>query len=175
MGGNEDGFKNVINGEVAEVAQSVASFIDFSKVEVDIALGIAVPSHHAGQFASEEDGLHALVLTREIIKKGFPDVLRAQLLGGCVGVEDGDGVGELRPKMSKAQIHCVFEKITFMCVQSHPRGLLGVVDGEVIGGDELTSEVTCGLNPTVLNAEGLEEAPDVARNILVALDHAVDK
>jgi hypothetical protein len=172
--GHEDRFQNVINGEVVEVAQSVASFIHFSKVDVDIALGIAVPSHHAGHFASEEGGLHSLVLKREIIKKGFPDVLRAQLLGGCVGVEDGDGVGELRPKMSKAPIHCVFAKVTFMCVQSHPSGLLGVVDGEVIGGDECTAECTAGQNPAVLNAEGLEKAPDVA-NILVTLDHAVDK
>ena len=153
----------------------MASFIDFSKVDVDIALGIAVPSHHGGHFASEEDGLHALVLKRESIKKGSPDVLRAQLLDNCVGVEDGDGVGELRPKMSKAQIHCVFEKITFMCVQSHPRCLLVVVDGEVISGDECTVECTAGQNPAVLNAEGLEEAPDVVRNMIVALDHAVDK
>jgi hypothetical protein len=84
------------------------------------------------------------VLKRESIKKGFPDVLRSQLLGGFVGVEDGDGVGELRPKMSKTPIHCVFEKVTFMCVQSHPHGLLGVVDGEVIGGDECTAECTTG-------------------------------
>jgi hypothetical protein len=155
----------------------VASFIDFSKVDVDIVLGITVPSHHAGHFASEEDGLHVLVLKRENIKKGFPYVLRAQLLGGCVGVEDGDGDGvwELRPKMSKTPIHGVFEKITFMCVQSHPRCLLVVVNGEVISGDECTAECTAGQNPAVLNAEGLEKAPDVVRNILVALDHAVDK
>ena len=97
------------------------------------------------------------------------------MLGCCDGVEDGNGVGELRPKMSKAPIHSVFEKITFMCVQSHPRGLLGVVDGDVIGGDKCTAEFTAGQNPPVLNAEGLEEAPDVARNILVALDSAIDK
>ena len=62
-----------------------------------------------------------------------------------------------------------------MLVQGHPGGLLSVVDDEVSGGDQLTSKVTAGQNPAVLNAEGLEEAPDVARNILVALDLAVDE
>ena len=30
-------------------------------------------------------------------------------------------------------------------------------------------------NPAVLDAEGLDEAPDVSRNVLVALDPAVDE
>jgi hypothetical protein len=56
--------------------------------------------------------------------------------------KDCDGVRELRPKMNKTPIHCVFEKVTFMCVQIHPRGLLGVVDGEVISCDECKAECT---------------------------------
>ena len=77
--------------------------------------------------------------------------------------------------MSKTQIHGVFEKVTFMCVQRHPHGLLGVEDGESIFGDECTAEFTVGQNPAVLNTEDLEEGPNVSRNILVTLDHAADK
>ncbi len=153
----------------------MASFIDFSKVELDITLGIVVPSHHAGHFTSEEDSLHVFVLKRESSKKGFPYDFRAQWLEGCGAIKDSDGIGELRPKMSKTQMHGVFEKVTFMCVQRHPHGLLGVEDGESIFGDECTAEFTVGQNPAVLNTEDLEEGPNVSRNILVTLDHAADK
>ena len=88
--------------------------------------------------------MHALVLEGENIKKSFSDLLRTQLLGDGVGVEDGDGVGELGPKSSKASIHRVFEQVAFMLVQGHPGGLLSVVDDEVSGGDQLTSKVTAG-------------------------------
>jgi hypothetical protein len=100
--------------------------------------------HHTGHLASEEDRLYALVREGERIKKNFPDLLHAQLLSGCVGVEDGDGVGELGPKSRKTPIHHVFEQVAFMFVQGHPDGLLSVVDGEVSGGDELTREGTAG-------------------------------
>jgi plasmid stabilization system protein ParE len=119
--------------------------------------------------------LHVIVLEGESIKKRFPDLLRAQLLSCGVRVEDSDGVRELRPKRSKTLIHRVFEQVTFMLVQGHLDGLRSVVDGEVSSGDELTSEVTTRLNPAVFNADGLEEAPDVVRNILRALDPAVDE
>jgi hypothetical protein len=82
------------------------------------------------------------VLEGKSSKKSFPDFDRALLLSGGVGVEDGDGVGELGPKIGKAPIHRVLEQIAFMLVQGHPDGLLSVVDGEVSGGDELTSECT---------------------------------
>ena len=36
--GHEDRLQDIINGEVVEVAQSLASFIDFSKVDVDSVL-----------------------------------------------------------------------------------------------------------------------------------------
>ena len=75
------------------------------------------------------------VLKRESSKKGFPYDFRAQWLEGCGVIKDSDGIGELRPKMSKTQIHGVFEKVTFMCVQRHPHGLLSVEDGESIFGD----------------------------------------
>jgi len=86
--------------------------------------------------------LHALVLEGESSQKSFPDFEGAQLLIGGVGVEDSDGVGELGPKISKSSIHRVLEQIAFMLVQGHPGGLLSVVDGKVIGGDEFTSEGT---------------------------------
>ena len=122
--GHEDRLQDIINGEVVEVAQRLASFVDFSKVDVDGVLGVAVPFHHAGHFASEEDRLHALVLEGEDSKKSFLDLLRTQLLGDGVGVEDCDGVGELGPKSSKASIHRVFEQVTFMLVQGHPTPIM---------------------------------------------------
>jgi hypothetical protein len=85
-----------------------------------------------------------LLCLRGSIKKSFPDSERTQLLSGRVRVKDADGVGELGPKSSKVLIHRVFEQVTFILVQGHPGGLLSVVDGEVICGDELTSEVTGG-------------------------------
>ncbi len=88
--------------------------------------------------------MHAFMLEEESSKKSFPDLLRAQLLGSGVGVEDSDGIGKLGPKSSKSQIHRVFEQVAFMLVQGHPGGLLSVVDGDVSGGDELTSECTSG-------------------------------
>jgi hypothetical protein len=81
-------FKTSSKGEVIEVAQSLASFIDFSKVDVDSVLLVAVPFHHAGHLASEEDRLHEFVLEGKSSKKSFPDFERAQLLSDCVGVED---------------------------------------------------------------------------------------
>jgi len=85
-----------------------------------------------------------LLCLRGSIKKSFPDFERTQLLSGRVRVKDGDGVGELGPKSSKVLIHRVVEQVTFILVLGHPGGLLSVVDGEVRGGDELTSEVTAG-------------------------------
>jgi hypothetical protein len=62
-----------------------------------------------GDLASEEDRLHAFVLEGESSKKSFPDFEHALLLSDGVGVEDGDGIGELGPKIGKATVHRVLE------------------------------------------------------------------
>jgi hypothetical protein len=42
---------------------------------VDSALGVSIQSHHAGDFAGEQNSLHALVVKRESSEKGFPYLL----------------------------------------------------------------------------------------------------
>jgi hypothetical protein len=76
--GHEDRLHDIISGEGIEVAQSLASFIDFAKVSVDRLLGVAVPFHHVGHLTSKEDRLHAFVLEGESMKKSFSDLLRTQ-------------------------------------------------------------------------------------------------
>jgi hypothetical protein len=61
---------------------------------VDSALGVSIPSHHAGDFAGEQNSLHALVVKRESSEKGFPYLLGTQLLGRAVGVENFHSVGD---------------------------------------------------------------------------------
>ena len=53
--------------------------------------------------------MHAFVLEGESSKKSFPDFEHALLLSDGVGVEDGDGIGELGPKIGKATVHRVLE------------------------------------------------------------------
>ena len=52
--------------------QIKGSIIIIIEVLVDIVLGVSIPEHHAGDFAGEQNSLHALALKREISKKGFP-------------------------------------------------------------------------------------------------------
>ncbi len=62
-------------------------FSDRIEMTVDCALGVSIPSYHAGDFAGEQNGLYALVVKRESSEKGFPYLLGTQLLGslsrGC--------------------------------------------------------------------------------------------
>jgi hypothetical protein len=51
--------------------------------------------------------------------KSFPDFARALLLSNSVVIEDGDGIGEIGPKIGKSPIHRVLEQIVFTLVQGH--------------------------------------------------------
>jgi hypothetical protein len=61
-----------------------ADFADFSEMVVDIVLGVAVTCHKASNLASKKDSVHALVLERESLEKGFPYLLSAQNMGRAV-------------------------------------------------------------------------------------------
>jgi hypothetical protein len=47
-------------------------FGDRGEMTVDSALAVSIPAHHAGDFAGEQNSLHALVVKRESSEKGFP-------------------------------------------------------------------------------------------------------
>jgi hypothetical protein len=50
-GSHEDGLQNVFDGEVTDVAHGAVEFSDRGEMTVDSALGVAIPAHHAGDFA----------------------------------------------------------------------------------------------------------------------------
>jgi hypothetical protein len=50
-------------------------FGDRGEITVDSALGVSIPAHHAGDFAGEQNSLHALVVKRESSEKGFPEIM----------------------------------------------------------------------------------------------------
>jgi hypothetical protein len=122
-GSQNDGLKNVLDGERVHVFEGKADFADFTEVGVDIILGVAVPCHKASNLAGKKDGLHALVPERENIEnieKGFPYLLSAQKLGRAVFVKNGVGVGEIGSQRYKAGIYGVFKEVAFIFVHSHP-------------------------------------------------------
>ncbi len=57
-GRHEDGLQNVFDGEVTNVAYGAVEFSDRGEMTVDCALGVSIPSHHAGDFAGEQNSLH---------------------------------------------------------------------------------------------------------------------
>jgi hypothetical protein len=87
---------------------------------VDRALGVSIPSYHAGYFAGEQNSLHALVVKRESNEKGFPYLLGTQLLGRAVGVENFHIVCERGPEILKVVIEDVFKRVTVVLIQCHP-------------------------------------------------------
>jgi hypothetical protein len=107
------------------------------------------------------------VLKRESGKEGFPDLLRAQKLGRAVGVRT-------RPQRDEAPIHCVFEQVVFMLVQSHPGIFFGVRS-------MARSAVVTSARPRAprvkIQRYWMPRAWNrpQARDIFVALNHAVDE
>jgi hypothetical protein len=87
---------------------------------VDCVLGVAIPSHHAGDFTGEQNSLHALVVKRESSEKGFPYLLGTQLLGRSVGVENFHSVSERGPEILKTAIKDVFKRVVVVLIQCHP-------------------------------------------------------
>ncbi len=76
-----------MHGEVTNVAHGAVEFGDRCEMFVDCVLRVSIPSHHAGDFAGEQNSLHALVVKQESSEKGFPYLLGVQLLSRAVGVE----------------------------------------------------------------------------------------
>jgi hypothetical protein len=69
---------------------------------VDIALGVAVPEHHVGDFAGKQNSLHAFVVKREGGEKAFPYLLGTHWPGGAVCVKNFHGVSERGPEILKS-------------------------------------------------------------------------
>jgi hypothetical protein len=110
-GSHEDGLQNVFDGEVTNVAHGAVEFGERGEMMVDNALGVSIPAHHAGDFAGEQNSLHALVVKRESSEKGFPYLLGAQLLSRAVGVEHFHSVSKRGPEILKAAIKDVFKRV----------------------------------------------------------------
>ena len=139
---------------------------------VDSALGVPIPTHHAGNFAGKQNSLHALVVKRESGEKGFPYLLGTQLLGGAVGVENIYSVKERGPEILKAEIYDVFKRITVVLVQCDPGSFLSVVDHKVFRGYNRAGEGAARQRPTKLDAEG---DLVLAGKVFMQLDAAVFK
>jgi hypothetical protein len=142
---------------------------------IDSALGVSIPSHHAGDFAGEQNSLHALVVKRENSEKGFPYLLGTQLLGRSVGVKNFHSVGERGPEVLKAAIEDVFKRVTVVLIQCHPGIFFSVVDRNVYRGYKSAGEGAARQNPTKLDAEDQEEAVDMAGKVFMRLDTATFK
>jgi hypothetical protein len=142
---------------------------------VDSALGVSIPAHHAGDFAGEQNSLHALVVKRESSEKGFPFLLGTQLLDRAVGVENFHNGGERGPEVLKAAIEDVFKRVTVVLIQCHPGIFFSVVDRNVCRGYKSAGEGTARQNPSKLDAEDQEEAVDMAGKVFMRLDTAAFK
>jgi hypothetical protein len=91
-GSQNDGLKNIVDCERVHVFEGKADLVDFTKMGVDIFLGVAVPCHEACNLAIKKDSLHTVVVEREIGEKGFPYLLISQKLGRAVFVKNGEVV-----------------------------------------------------------------------------------
>jgi hypothetical protein len=174
-GSHEDGLQNVFNGEVTNVAHGAVEFGDRCEMFVDCALRVSIPSHHAGDFAGEQNSLHALVVKWESSEKGFPYLLGAQLLGRAVGVKHFHSVSKRGPEILKAAIKDVFKRVAVVLIQGHPSIFFSVVDRKVGLGHKSAAEGAARQNPTKLDAEDQEEAVDMARKVFMRLYTAAFK
>jgi hypothetical protein len=89
-GSQNDGPKNIVDGESAHVLKRSADIVYFAEVGVNNVLGVAIPGHEASDLTVKEDSLHTLVLEGESCQKSFPYLLIAQKLGRAVLVKNGD-------------------------------------------------------------------------------------
>jgi hypothetical protein len=136
---------------------------------VDSALGVSIPAHHAGDFAGEQNSLHALVVKRESSEKVFPYLLGTQLLGRSVGVENFHSVSERGPEVLKTAIEDVFKRVTVVLIQCHPCIFFSIVDRHVCRGYKSAGEGAACQNPTKLDAEDQEEAVDMSGKVFMRL------
>jgi hypothetical protein len=132
-----------------------------------------IPANHAGDFAGEQNSLHALVVKRESSEKGFPYLLGTQLVGRAVGVENFHSVGERGPEILETVIKDVFKRVTVfkrvvvVLVQCHPSIFFCVVYHKVGLGYKSAGEVAAHQKPTKLDAEDQEEVVDMARKVFM--------
>jgi hypothetical protein len=115
-GSHEDGLQNVFDGEVTNVAHGAVDLGDRSEMMVDYSLGVSIPAHHASNFTSEQNSLHAFVVQRESSKKGFPYLLGTERLGRAVGVEHFYRISDWGPEILKSAIKDVFKRVTVMLI-----------------------------------------------------------
>ena len=155
-GSHEDGLQNVFNGEGTDVSHGAPRFSDGGEMTVDIALGVAVPAHHAGDFAGKQNSLHALVVKWEGGEESFPYLLGTQLLRWAMGVKNFHRVCNRGPEIVEAAIYDVIKCVTVVLVKCHPGSFLGIVDCKVFRGDKLLGENCARQSPTKPDAEGLE-------------------
>ena len=134
-----------------------------------------IPANHAGDFAGEQNSLHALVVKRESSEKGFPYLLGTQLLGRSVGVENFHSVSERGPEILKTAIKDVFKRVVVVLIQCHPGIFFSVVDCKVCLGHKSAGEGAAREDPTKLDAEDQEEEVDMARKVFMRLDTAAVK
>jgi hypothetical protein len=64
-GSQNDGPKNIVDGENTHVLKRSADIADFAEVGVNSVLGVAIPGHEASNLTGKEDSLHALMLEGE--------------------------------------------------------------------------------------------------------------
>jgi hypothetical protein len=174
-GRHEDWLQNVFDGEVTNVACGAVEFGDRGEMTVDCPIGVSIPAHHAGDFAGEQNSLHALVVKRESSEKGFPYLLGTHLLSRAVGVENFHRISERGPEILEAGIKDVFKHVTVLLVQCHPSIFFSVVDHKVGLGYKSAGEGIACQNPTKLDAEDQEEEVDMARIVFMRLYTAVFK
>jgi hypothetical protein len=147
-------------------------FGDRGEMTVDIAFGVSIPAHHAGDFAGDQNSLHALVINRESSEKGFPYLLGTQLLGRSVGVENFHRVSERGPEILKSVIEDVFKRVTVVLIQCHPGIFFSVVDRRVCLGYKRSGEGAARQDPTKLDAEDQEQVVDMSGKVFMRLDTA---
>jgi hypothetical protein len=123
------------------------------EMTVDSALGVSIPAHPAGNFAGEQNSLHALVVKWESSEKGFPYLLGTQRLGRAVGVENFHRIGERGPEILKAAIKDVFKRVTVVLIKFHPGFFFSVIDRKFCLGDKSAGQGAARQNPTKLDAE----------------------
>jgi hypothetical protein len=98
-GSQNDGPKDVVDGERAHVLKISADIADFAKVGVNSVLGVTIPGHETSDLTGNEDSLHALVLEGERGQKSFP--YHRTKLGRAVFVKNGVGVRKIGPQRHK--------------------------------------------------------------------------
>jgi hypothetical protein len=117
-GSQNDGPKDVVDGERAHVLKISADIADFAKVGVNSVLGVTIPGHETSDLSGNEDSLHTLVLEGERGQKSFP--YHRTKLGRAVFVKNGVGVRKIGPQRHKTAVYVDFKKIAFMFVHRHP-------------------------------------------------------